>query len=427
MLLPKALRVVGSWGWTYSEKFKDLKSLTASPVQPPRTCKLREVDEAPYKVAFCVTTYKRNFQITTALPVNLCITWPRRRTFTWVVVDFNSDDELQDHIMENYAVAMACGHLRYHRSVEPWESFHCPTAKNRSTMAAGDLAADVALEAIYAINVDNDNLLTSAFLDDVERTAPQQLRHSVAAHANNWLKAPEPLCAHWQSKELGTCGRIGYPLELFMHVGGYDEAFEAMAYQDIDIAARISLIGGVEYISSTATGFSVPNDPRFSTSLMAGMKARRGQRTAENAAKAACTSSPLSLEEMNSKNKAIAKERKGQVQVNVGKAKIGVPTRWLFQSARDAGATVDAASAPSGHDGGATVDAAAAPAAHDVGASTHAAAAPAADDSGAHVKCAHFLPLSSAGANVMAPVWQVRGEDILMRIYMSPPVKRRRH
>ena len=148
---------------------------------------------------------------------------------------------------------------------------------------------------------------------------------------------------------------------------------------------RIALIGGVERISSTTTGFSVPNDPRFSTSLMTGSKKRRGERTAETFAKAAFTSSSLSFDEMNAKNFRIAKGRKGQVQVNVGKLQIGVPTRLLAPSARGGGATADAASAPSGHDGGATVDAAAAPAAHDVGASIHAAAAPAADDGSATI------------------------------------------
>ena len=59
-------------------------------------------------VVLCVTTYKRTFQLMRSLPVNLCVTFPRRDRVIWIIVNFQKNNiKLPEKVLQKVA-----SHLR---------------------------------------------------------------------------------------------------------------------------------------------------------------------------------------------------------------------------------------------------------------------------------------------------------------------------
>ena len=172
----------------------------------------------------------------------------------------------------------------------------------------------VHVDTVYVVSLDNDNIATDEFPRDCRRAATEQLPVAAEAHAENWVGfvgAGATVCAHWLSRSPGTFGRIGLPRSVFRMVGGYDEEFEAMGWQDVDLLHRLALLGTVEEISNVWVGFSLPNDPENTNELMVGPTQRRSRPAAETSIKAAHTSGELDFTAMNNKNRQISRTRRG--------------------------------------------------------------------------------------------------------------------
>ena len=99
-LLPLATEQYNKWGYVFQQI-----------VTNNATTSLRELLQTPTKergkagLALCVTTFQRTAQLMAALPVNLCITWALRRIVTWVIIDFNADDEVMDLMSRHFGLA----------------------------------------------------------------------------------------------------------------------------------------------------------------------------------------------------------------------------------------------------------------------------------------------------------------------------------
>ena len=90
-------------------------------------------------VVYCVTSFKRTFQVCQALPVNLAVSWKWRGQIVWVLVDFNVDDnELEDFVNDKCRLAVDCGLLRYFRC-NRLLTWHASCAKNTAHLAGADL------------------------------------------------------------------------------------------------------------------------------------------------------------------------------------------------------------------------------------------------------------------------------------------------
>ncbi len=128
-------------------------------------------------VVLAVHTYKRNWQLKATLASNLLNSLPWRQTVKWVIADLNDDDEAQslgDWIAEKAAICLRIDQLRYFRRRAPgedhWEGWHASIAKNAfaaTLRAAGDPSRSI------VVNVDNDNFITTAFIEDVIAKAPR--------------------------------------------------------------------------------------------------------------------------------------------------------------------------------------------------------------------------------------------------------------
>ncbi len=204
-------------------------------------------------VLFCVSTFKRHWQIEKALPINVVLTWPYRQHVSWCIADLNeaSDSRLLDFATENLRLAMCEDHLRICKTVE--ESglvhWHASTAKNSSHLCAVQMMEDKAPGVLDFVlcNVDNDNILTREFVEDIiaksaEMIVPAGLDVSTLPKKNK-PKWPCLGCLRYRSPECaGTTGRVALAWKLFSLLRGYDEQLGPSGYQEIDIAIRASQV-----------------------------------------------------------------------------------------------------------------------------------------------------------------------------------------
>ncbi len=261
-LVPVATEVRNNWGWRFKDVVKDFKEQAHSEPMAPSS----------FAVALCVTTYMRTYQIKQMLPINVCCTWKHRANIFWIIADFNMTDDVQEWLLEGPLQHVAlCGHAKYFRALEPF-SWHASVAKNTSKMAARVLEREgFAFEDIYVVCLDNDNIITPDFLDDIQRTAEQQCTQLRGCEIQG--RMDKEVGGSWASGEPGTTGRIGCPLKVFEAMKGYDEDFLPMGCQDICLLKRLGLVGRVRMVHEAWCGFSVPNQEAKTREMMDTMKA----------------------------------------------------------------------------------------------------------------------------------------------------------
>ncbi len=156
-LLPHARAVVSTWGWFFREAVGQLEKdwpaeagvtapqagltapqagLTApeAGLTAPRNMITAEGFHGNlFSVALCVTTFRRNHQIMQALPVNLCLSLPHKDTFFWVVLDFNEDDTLENHIMQEYGDLVLMEHCGTSAACHGGQHITAPRRRTRPT------------------------------------------------------------------------------------------------------------------------------------------------------------------------------------------------------------------------------------------------------------------------------------------------------
>jgi len=101
------------------------------------------------------------------------------------------------------------------------DSLHFAKAYNLShSMATGEILCCV----------DADNVIGPRYVDQVVKEISTDPKAIVHAWTGDWFD--------------GTCGRLAMHRDLFNAVGGYDESFDAVGYQDLDLRDRAQAFGG---------------------------------------------------------------------------------------------------------------------------------------------------------------------------------------
>ena len=77
----------------------------------------------------------------------------------------------------------------------------------------------IKIEELYLVNLDNDQVITPAFLNSVCLIAQEQL------HGDPGRRA---ILCQWKSSEPGLTGRIGMPAKEWRNFGGYDQELTGM-------------------------------------------------------------------------------------------------------------------------------------------------------------------------------------------------------
>ncbi len=172
------------------------------------------------KVSFCITCKNRFHQVSKTLPKNLQDNYADQNSIEFILVDFDSKDGLKDWVLSNFQKELASGYLKYFftESLPNWD---CSLAKNSAHLfATGNIL----------VNLDCDNFtgpnggvfVSKQFDKYGERTLLHQFRGD-----------PKD----------GSYGRIAMMKRYFEIIGGYDQQFEPMGYQDTDLIFRLVKLG----------------------------------------------------------------------------------------------------------------------------------------------------------------------------------------
>ena len=160
-------------------------------------------------ISFCTTCFNRAYQLKQVFAANAKVI-AQDRTLEWVILNYASEDDL-DEFMRRQLPAVS-RRIVYARETKKWP-WHASIAKNM----AHRLGAGAVL-----MNLDGDNFIGNA------------------AEVIRLIFAEGAKVLHLQSdtRRDGTYGRIAMAREVFHSLGGYDETFEPMAYQDCDLLIR---------------------------------------------------------------------------------------------------------------------------------------------------------------------------------------------
>jgi hypothetical protein len=164
-------------------------------------------------ISFCTACHNRLHQFREVFEENLRIVMDSPDT-EWAILNYNSTDDLHSFMLDQ--LPRAQGRLIYAResSGRRWE---CSLAKNIAhKISSGDIL----------MNLDSDNRIATAVQD-------------ICMHLHAEIGALH-LSADQGTK--GTFGRIVVRRELFYKIGGYDESFLPMGFQDADLLRRVAKV-----------------------------------------------------------------------------------------------------------------------------------------------------------------------------------------
>jgi hypothetical protein len=194
------------------------------------------------KLSFCITCKNRFYQIKETLPKNLIDNALFKGMVEFVVVDFDSNDGLHDWIQNNFRTEMNEGYLKYFFTSElPY--WHVSVAKNTAHLCASNE---------ILVNLDCDNYTG---------------KNGGKFVIKEFIKSNNDLILHQWGGVYGdgTFGRISMLKKYFLEVGGYDESFEPMGYEDKDLIDRLRYTGlKYKYLPHPLYSHAIKNTKEFS-------------------------------------------------------------------------------------------------------------------------------------------------------------------
>lgn len=173
-------------------------------------------------------------QLKKTFPANLDVI-SRKRNTEMILLDYNSTDGLQEWISAGYlSCTSVYPRLLYARQPSA-KRFHASKAKNMAhRIATGDIL----------VNLDCDNFIRDS-IAIIERFFTSSSVQVLHLWSGTWFD--------------GTFGRIAIRQSAFDQLGGYDEAFFPVGYQDCDLLLRAQALGlGVARFPLVGTA-SLPN------------------------------------------------------------------------------------------------------------------------------------------------------------------------
>jgi len=176
-----------------------------------------------HRISFCVTCMNRSEHIKKTLKKNM-IDNSEYPDLEFVLLDYNSSDDLQEWVFQNFKDELEIGRLIYYQTKTP-KYFHMANAKNIAhNIATGDIVC----------NLDADNFLGKDFAFYVN-TSMQHNTDIIGVHQRNNKYIP----AH-----ISDCGgRIFLTKENFLKLGGYNEEFIGWGYEDTEFKERAFIMG----------------------------------------------------------------------------------------------------------------------------------------------------------------------------------------
>lgn len=172
------------------------------------------------KICFCTVVKNRLHHLKETIIKNIQFNSDYEE-LQFLVLDYNSEDGLQDWMMSNMSKYIGSGKLIFFRTNEP-AFFHRSHSRNMAMRLA---------DCEIVCNVDADNF-----------TGP-----SFAKYINDCFQVDKNIfiCAHSlaTNNPADVLGRVCVRKSDFLTVGGYDESMESYGFEDYDIINRLGLLG----------------------------------------------------------------------------------------------------------------------------------------------------------------------------------------
>lgn len=168
-----------------------------------------------YKVSLCTNCMNRTYDLVKTLPLNILdnFTYPK---VEFVVLNYNSQDNLDDFIRERMMPYIELGILKYAKTVEP-KFYDMGHSRNVAfKLASGDIVN----------NVDADNFTGLHFAETLNMLANMRPEKAVFAKGKRMLH-----------------GRLGMYKKEFMALGGYDEDLDGYGADDASLLYRAMASG----------------------------------------------------------------------------------------------------------------------------------------------------------------------------------------
>lgn len=186
-------------------------------------------------IGFATSCMNRRWQLEETLARNLQVL--RGSPHYLALCDYNSADDV-GYLVEQFADDVRRGTLLYFRTTEP-RTFHMSSGKNTAHRLALRREPDV------LFNLDADNRVTAETITVIESIFGAQIDSCL----HNWNR-------QWSA---GTCGRVALSAARWQELGGYDEQFLPVGWQDIDLMYRARAIGLQYQEVNRGVGLAVGN------------------------------------------------------------------------------------------------------------------------------------------------------------------------
>jgi predicted glycosyltransferase involved in capsule biosynthesis len=189
-------------------------------------------------LSFCISIKNRKYQLEQTLLKNLQDS--KNDNVEFILVDYGSNDGLNIYIYENFKEYIDMKKLKYYYTDE-LIYWHASIAKNTTHILANGK---------YIVNLDCDNFIgengDNIIIDIFEKNGD-----NIIIHQSDYKFGS------------GNAGRISLTKDNFIKLGGYDELFYPMGYQDIDLIKR-SIKYGLKLIKFNENNNCVINSKKES-------------------------------------------------------------------------------------------------------------------------------------------------------------------
>jgi len=183
-------------------------------------------------LSYCISIMNRLYQLKETLYINIINSSDKSE---FIIVDYNSNDGLKDYIYNNFKKEILSGKLKYYYT-DKIKYWHASICKNTTHMKASGK---------YIVNLDCDNFIGENGDDIILNTFNNKGDNIIISQTNNIMSS-------------GNGGRISITKDNFINLGGYDESFYPMGYQDYDLIKRAEKVGLV-YININKNNKAITN------------------------------------------------------------------------------------------------------------------------------------------------------------------------
>ena len=169
------------------------------------------------KISYCISIMNRLYQLKETLQDNINNSSDQSE---FIIVDYNSNDGLKEYIYNNFENELTSGKLKYYFT-DKIKYWHASICKNTTHMIANGKYL-VNLDCDNFIGNNGDELIINTFNDNGDNIIISQSDYIMGS---------------------GNAGRISILKENFIKLGGYDESFYPMGFQDYDLIKRGEKMG----------------------------------------------------------------------------------------------------------------------------------------------------------------------------------------